>query len=61
MADFPLLLRYKNPNGSVGPQVHADTLEQARGFLVQWREQGFSQFVIEDATGQPVKETDLNA
>jgi hypothetical protein len=61
MANFPLLLRYKKPDGSVGPQLHADHQGQARDFLTQWREQGFTEFVIEDATGQPVKEADLNA
>lgn len=61
MAVFPLLLRYKAPDGSFGARVHADTLEQARGFLAQWRDQGFTDFDIEDATGQPVKEASLNA
>jgi hypothetical protein len=59
MADFPLKLKCKNPDGSVGPQVYADTVDQARGFLAQWRGQGFTEFVIEDATGQPVKEASL--
>jgi hypothetical protein len=60
MANFPLLLRYKRPDGSVGPQAHADHPVQALDFLAQWRKEGFAEFVIEDATGQPIKEADLN-
>lgn len=55
MADFPLLVRYKAPDGTFSARVHADTPKQARGFIAQWREQGFTEFEIEDANGQPVK------
>lgn len=61
MANFPLLLRYKAPDGTMSARVHADTVEQAHSFLAQWRKQGFSEFDIEDATGQPVKEESLRS
>jgi hypothetical protein len=61
MANFPLLLRFKCADGSYGARAHADTTEQACGFLAQWRAQGFTEFDIEDATGQSVSEADLNA
>jgi hypothetical protein len=61
MADFPLKLRYSFTDGSVGPGVLADDIAQARSFLAQWREQGFTKFAIEDVNGQPVRLEDLDA
>jgi hypothetical protein len=61
MANFPLLVRYKGADGKWSARVHADTAEQARGFLAQWRKQGFTEFDIEDPGGQPLSEAELNA
>jgi hypothetical protein len=61
MADFPLKLRYKRADGTVGSGVLADDLQQARGFLAQWRQEHFTEFMIEDANGNPVRVADLDA
>ncbi len=59
MLNFPLLLRFKPAGGGYSPWVHADTVEQARGFLLQWRQEGYKEFDIEDAQGNPVGEDQL--
>jgi len=54
MANFPILVRYKGPDGNWSARVHADTADQAKGFIQQWKEQGHTEFDGEDANGQPI-------
>lgn len=61
MADFPLLLRYRDSDGVCGPKPLADNAEQARSFLAEWRKKGYTSFTIEDVDGQPVVEATLGA
>jgi len=61
MPDMPLKVRFKHANGTYSARVMADEVSQVIDYLKQWRSQGHTEFDIEDANGNPVKEADLNA
>lgn len=60
MAKFPLKIKAKYANGSLGPEILSDHLPHARGVLKQLREQGATGFEIRDVDGQPVSGTEVD-
>ena len=54
MADYPIAVRFKGPDGKWSARVLADTPEQVNSYVQQWNEQGHTEIDAEDATGQPV-------
>lgn len=50
MANYPLKVRHKDAQGNWAATVFADTPEQVRSYLIDWRAAGFTEFDIEDVT-----------
>jgi hypothetical protein len=56
---FPIMTRYKQADGRWSAQSHADTLEQARDHVRQYRQNGYTEIDIVDADGYPIAEDAL--
>jgi hypothetical protein len=50
---LPIVTRYKQADSRWSPAVHADTLEQAREHVRQYRQNGYTEIDIVDADGYP--------